>query len=180
MVKEKITKRVSKSFDGLSPAKVAKSLESSGVSLSEKYLHILILYMGGLSKTDACEAAGVQGTAVWSVFNHPKMLAAMGAVVERFLVTEATPAALRTLYSIVTDDKVAAGPRIQAANSLLDRAGFVSKRNDKGAAQDGDITTFTADQLREQIAKLEAEMKDVTPDNKPDSKPMDSDLIDFA
>src|SRR5690606_35996477 len=131
MVKEKITADEGRTRDVLSPARVAKSLENAGLSLSEKHLHLLSYYMGGMSKTAACEAVGLKGSAVWTVFNHPKMVAAMGAVVERFLVTEATPAALRTLYSIVNDDKVAAGPRIQAANSLLDRAGFVSKRNDK-------------------------------------------------
>jgi len=164
----------------MTPAKVSKAIENAGLSLTEKQIRILQFYIGGMSKSAACEAAGFPPTLSWSAFNHPKMAAAVGAVVDQFLTVEAAPAALRLLYKVVDDDKMAAGVRVQAANSLLDRAGFTAKRHEKQDDNTRDVSTMSADELRAQIAKLEAEMQDVTPDSDAVSGAIDSYDADFA
>lgn len=171
--------------DGMTPARIAKAIADSGIELNERYLRAVISYLNGKPKSLACEEAGLPVTKAWTVFQSAKMQAAIGVVMERFLVLEAAPAAVRCLHNIVQDEKVAAGIRVQAANSLLDRAGFNSKRlsKDPGAGE-MDITRASPDELRAEIARLEkameTQMKDVTNhDSAPDSEPISDQVLDM-
>lgn len=167
----------------LSPAIVANTLEKGGIDLTEKQFIAVLEYLNGKSKTAACEAAGLAPIKSWSLFRSAKVQAAMGLILERFLLVDAAPAALRTLFDIVQDAKAAPGTRVQAANSLLDRAGFDNKRLSKADGDKADLHTMTADELRAEIVRLEREqearMKDVSGHGAPDSEPVDRDAIDF-
>lgn len=170
--------------DVLTPARVAKTLDNEGIALSDKQFEMLLHYLQGADKATACELAGLSRTSSWTLFASPKVQAAIALVLERFLVVDAAPAALRTLYKVMNDEKAAHGVRVTAANSLLDRAGFDAKRLAKQGADTRELSTMTADELRAEIARLEQEqegrMKDITADSAPDSEPDDSYLIDFA
>lgn len=165
--------------EAMTPAKVAITLNKEGIALGDRQFAALINYLQGDSKSVACEKAGLNANASWSVFSSPKMHAAMALVIERFLVAEAAPAALRALYNIVGDTKAAPGVRVTAANSLLDRAGFDTKRLAKQGSGERDAQTMTADELRAEIARLEREQEARMRDVSPDSEPSDSYAIDF-
>lgn len=177
-------KLASRQTDALTPARVAHALEKEGIALNEKQFSALNYYLQGESKSDACVKAGLGATSSWSLFANPKVQSAMALVLERFLVVDAAPAALRCLYSIVQDERAAPGVRVTAANSLLDRAGFDAKRLAKQGNDTRELSTMTADELRAEIARLEREqegrMKDITADSEPNSEPDDSYLVDFA
>lgn len=177
----------SKPRDPLTPSKVANMLENQGISLSEKQFLMLYFYLQGSTKTEACAKAGLRPTSATMLFGSSKIQAAIAAVLERFLVADAAPAALRVLYQILHDTKAAPGVRVQAANSLLDRAGFDAKRLAQ-AAQSGDKldSEKTADELRAEIAALERELsnraRNVTPESPndaPNDAPIDPQIIDI-
>lgn len=179
------TQSVAVPRDPLTPSKVAKMLENEGLMLSDKQFLMLYYYLQGATKTEACVKAGLRPTSATMLFGSAKVQAAIAMVLERFLVGDAAPAALRCLYQILHDPKAAPGVRVTAANSLLDRAGFDNKRLAKVQDADGkDVSTMTADQLRAEIARLEREqesrMKDVTNhDSAPDSEPIPDQVIEM-
>jgi hypothetical protein len=158
--------------DTLTPARAKKTLEAHGIDLPERQFEMLYHYVSGDDKATACRKAGYPATASWTLFNRGKVRRALPLIIESFLVTDAAPAALRALYRIVTDDKAPGGVQVQAANSLLDRAGFGAKRHEKQAGEGKDVAQMSADELRQAIDKLQAEidgrMHDVTPDSEPD------------
>lgn len=104
-------------------------------------------------------------------------------LMDRFLTGEAAPAAIRALYQLVNDEKQAGGIRVQAANSLLDRAGFTAKRHEIQAASTKDTSTMTRDELQAEIERLslaiDQRMKDVTPDGVPNDEPIDQQTLDM-
>jgi len=172
-----------KARDPLTPSRVANTLENEGILLSEKQFLMLYFFLQGSTKTEACAKAGLRPTSASILFGSSKMQAAIAAVLEKFLVADAAPAALRTLYQILHDTKAAPGVRVQAANSLLDRAGFDSKRLAQ-AARDSDKldSEKTAEELRAEIAALERELSnravDITP-NAPNDAPTDAQLAEM-
>lgn len=169
----------------LTPAKIANTLLDQGINLSDKQFHAVTLYLQGHSKTDACLGAGLPASKITTVFGSAKVQNAIGLILERFLVGDAAPAALRCLYQILHDDKAAPGVRVQAANSLLDRAGFDNKRLSKAAdpagdKPDADKTPAEIEaEIRALEASLKAKTKDVTPaDSAPDSEPIDAQILE--
>jgi len=175
--------------DPLTPSKVANMLENQGISLSEKQFLMIYYYLQGATKTEACVKAGLRPESATVLFGGKKVQAAIAAVLERFLVADAAPAALRVLYQILHDNRAAPGVRVQAANSLLDRAGFDARRLAQ-AVRDGDKldSEKTAEELRAEIAALERELsnraRDVTPaapaaPDAPNDAPIDQQIIDI-
>lgn len=158
-------------------------MKRAGIRLSDKQLLFVTEYLSGKSKTEAAAVAGYADKAVWGVLEGARMRAAIAVVLENFLVGDAAPAALRALYSIVSDEKVAAGVRVSAANSLLDRAGFDAKRLAAKGDDGKDISTMTVEDLRAEIDKLQAQLEgkavDVTPVGEPDSEPVTSQELDL-
>lgn len=167
----------------LTPARANGALKRAGISLTEKQKTALYAYLNGSSKNEAARLAGYAPTAVWSLFEGANMRAATAIVLENFLVNDAAPAALRALYSIVSNDAVAAGVRVSAANSLLDRAGFDAKRLAKAGEGIDDGKPKTAEQLREEIAKLEAQLgeqaRDITPVGETNSEPITNEDLEM-
>jgi len=173
--------------DPLTPSKVANMLENQGISLSEKQFLMIYYYLQGATKTEACVKAGLRPESATVLFGGKKVQAAIAAVLETFLVADAAPAALRVLYQILHDNRAAPGVRVQAANSLLDRAGFDAKRLAQ-AVNGGDKldSEKTAEELRAEIAALERELsnraRDVTPaspNDAPNDAPIDQQIIDI-
>lgn len=159
--------------DTLTPARAKKALHRAGIDLPQRQFEMLCYYISGDDKATACRKAGFPATASWTLFNRPKLRAAVPLIIDAFLVEDASPAALRALYRIVTDEKQAGGIRVQAANSILDRAGFTAKRHEKADAPQRDASTMTPDELQSEIDKLQAaidaKMRDITPNDTPTS-----------
>lgn len=158
-------------MQALTEARAKKALERQGIALSERQFTFLMTYLSGGSKADALAAAGYAENAAWSVFESARLRSAISFVLENFLVGDAAPASLRALYQIVTDDKTAPGIRVQAANSLLDRAGFDAKRHERNAGTGKDASQMSREELQAEIDKLsreiEGRMVDVTPVSEP-------------
>lgn len=166
------------------PAKAAKALEDEGIRINQKQFAMILFYLRGASITEACVEAGLSETSSWAHFNNPRVVAAIGAIIQRFLIAEAAPGAMRVEYMLMNDAKAPAGVRLAAAKDLLDRAGFSAKAQGKQGKGDGDITTKSVAELRDEIERLEREIErqavDVTPDKTPDSAPDDDYLSEFA
>lgn len=160
--------------DTLTPARARKALERAGLALPERQFEMLLYYITGDDKATACRKAGYPETASWTLFNRPKLRAAVPLIIDAFLLEDAAPAALRALYRVVTSDNEAAGVRIAAANSLLDRAGFTAKRHEKPGAQAFDASNATVSQLHDEADRLQreidAKMRDITPDDAPNDE----------
>jgi hypothetical protein len=157
--------------DTLTPARAKKALDRAGIKLADRQLEMLYYYVSGHDKATACRMAGYPETASWTLFNRPKMREAIPLVIDAFLIEDASPAALRALYRIVSDDKSPAGVRVQAANSILDRAGFNAKRHENKGELHKDMSQMSAVEIEEQIRKLQQaiddRLRDVTPDDEP-------------
>ncbi len=104
-------------------------------------------------------------TAGWEMMHARRIAAAIDIEIKRALVAGAAVAS-RFLVKTVKDETAPAGVRVQAANSLLDRAGYVAPRQD--APRDGSrpLTDQSIDELRTLVDRLERERgssaKDVT------------------
>lgn len=108
-----------------------------------------------------------------------------GTLVDRFLIGEAAPKALAVLYKIVSDERAAAGTRVAAANSILDRAGYTAKRHEVRPEAAKDTTSMSREELQATIDNLskeiESRMVDITPDpavSAPVSEPMTQQELD--
>lgn len=167
----------------LTPAKAKSAIQSAGIGLSEKQIKALCYYISGADKQTAMLDAGYPATHAWSFFQNGKVQAAMAAIVDRFLLVDAAPAALRALYQIVNDEKQAGGVRVQAANSLLDRAGFDAKRHSIVEGSGKDAASMSRDELQAEIERLSREidgrMRDITPDSAPNDEPITSEVLDM-
>lgn len=140
-------------------------------NLSERQISFIYNYLQGMPKHDAAVAAGYETTSASAVFRGAKIQAALALVMDRFLLGELAPMALRTAHQIMGDPKAPAGVRATLALGVLDRAGFSAKRHEKGDGTAKDPSTMTAADLQSEIDRLQREidarMRDVTPVSAP-------------
>jgi phage terminase small subunit len=112
----------------------------------------------GGSATDAAKAAGYSEKNAaqlgWQQLQKPNVLAAIRAEQQRALGSLATKA-LRVLESILTDKDAPAGVRVDAAKTILDRAGLGAQRSAAVDAPplDRPMSEWSLDQLAEFIAR---------------------------
>lgn len=104
--------------------------------------------------------------------------------IDEFLTGEAAARAIVTLYETLTDARAAAGVKVQAALGILERAGYTAKRHERKDLGDVDISAMSPQQMRQALAKIDAELAshalDITPLSAPDDKPSDSQALDFV
>lgn len=143
-------------------------------NLSDRQISFIYNYLQGMPKHDAAVAAGYETTSASTVFRGAKVQAALALVMDRFLLGELAPMALRTAHQIMGDPKSPAGVRATLALGVLDRAGFSAKRHEKPGGSDKDPSTMTAADLQSEIDRLQREidarMRDVTPVSAPISQ----------
>lgn len=171
------------SHQTLTPSRAKNALDRAGMQLSKQQLTAVLAYLTGMSKNDAMRAAGYTENKSWAVFESANVKNAIAVILESFLQSDAAPAALRALYTIVSDDRAAPGIRVQAANSLLDRAGYDAKRHARAHESTKDVSTMTGVELQAEIDRLQqqidARMTDITPVSVTDDEPSDSQDIDM-
>jgi hypothetical protein len=68
------------------------------------------------------------------------------------------PVALEVLRKIMSDDTAPKGVRVDAAKAVLDRGGFPALRTSEGSGGGRGLNEMTIDELREFVAKGEAEL----------------------
>lgn len=140
-------------------------------NLSDRQISFIWNYLQGMPKVDAAVAAGYGESSASMVFRGSKVQAALALVMDRFLLGELAPMALRTAHQIMGDVKAPAGVRATLALGVLDRAGFSAKRHERADGSAKDPSTMTAADLQSEIDRLQREidarMRDVTPLNAP-------------
>lgn len=147
--------------------------------LTERQVSFIWNYLQGMTKDGAATASGYLPGAGSTVFRGAKVQAALAACMDRFLVGELAPMALRTAHKLMDEDRTPPGVKASLVLGILDRAGFSAKRHEKGDQLGKDPSTMTPDELQAQIDKLqaqiEAKMRDITPIDAP-SVAQDIDL----
>lgn len=98
----------------------------------------------------ARQKAGVSAPGFHKIINRPAVQAEIARLQTERLFSEALPAAVDCLVSIIRSDKAPAGARVQAAKVVLDRT-----LGSDEAAKQKDPSEMTPDELAEAIAKLE-------------------------
>ncbi|WP_226623092.1 hypothetical protein [Brucella anthropi] len=171
--------------DPFSPTRVKDVVKNNGIRVTEQQLLAVTWYLSGCDKKTSLAKAGYQNTVTNTLFDRASTKAAIRVILDDFMHGEAAPAALRALYMIVSDDRTAAGVRVQAANSLLDRAGYTAKKAEAGDSLDDltDLASLSAEQLQARIDKLDAALSsktlDVQPDDVQNSVPVSSQDLEI-
>jgi hypothetical protein len=122
----------------------------------------------GIDAAKLCALPGEPSEAAWVMLHTPAVVTAIQAAVALRIRTEGAALAQRLLTDIVRGTIVAApGIRVDAAKTLLDRAGIVAA---KAPEKPGErpLSDYSVDELQSLIPKLEAERaaaaRDVTPE----------------
>lgn len=106
----------------------------------------------------------------------PHVAAAVEFEIRSLLQTEAAPAALQVLQTLLHDANSGGRIRVDAAKILLDRAGFTPPANSKGDAAERSLAEMTAAELKEFIGSLEGELAGrATLVNAPPNAPIEGD-----
>ena len=106
--------------------------------LSEKARRFVELVTTGNNPTDAARIAGYSGpeTSGWRLIRNPKIAAAVYHRAQARVMTEGAAVGIGTLLEVAKSPKASPAARVAAANSLLDRAGIISKKaENQGLAQ---------------------------------------------
>lgn len=113
----------------LSPIDRDEIEAGDSVNLSEKQERFVSAITAGNNLTDAARLAGysMPETQGWRLSQLPHIQRACRARIAAQLNTQGAQVGFSTLIEIATDKTAPKGARVQASNSLLDRAGFVSK-----------------------------------------------------
>jgi HEAT repeat protein len=135
-----------------------------------------------LGSIEAAEKAAGTAPGVGRQFlRRMEVRQAVRAAVSSRLINEAPAIALKVLIEMVRDETAPKGVRVQAANSLLDRAGYVAPRAPEAGRDDlKPLADYTVDELRSLVDKIEgeraAEAKIINSDSTPPSA--DTQVID--
>lgn len=86
-------------------------------------------YLEGRTQTEAARRAGYKQPEqqAWNLLRVPKIAAYIRAEQARKLATDGVRVGINTLLSIAQDEAAPKAARVQAANSLLDRAGLTAR-----------------------------------------------------
>lgn len=114
-------------------------------------------------RLQACKDAGYAGNPypiAWRLMRTPAIVAAIRAQTALRLQAIA-PTALRVLNTIMVDEGAPKGVRVDAAKTLLDRAGFIAPKA-REPDRDGDrpLNEYSVEELRRLIDDLEQQRGD--------------------
>ena len=130
--------------------------------LSDRQRVFVLLKSQGFSDADAFKGAGYQNSAVpantVAVATHPKVLAAIEATVGGQIRAGAA-AAIAYINKVVNDETLAPKLRVEAAKTILDRAGYLPPTRDE-RGQGDTLSEMTPDQLRAFINDAERKLSD--------------------
>lgn len=148
-------------------------------NLSDRQISFIWNYLQGMTKVEAAVASGYGEASASAVFRGAKVQQALALVMDRFLLGELAPMALRTAHQIMGDPKSPAGVRATLALGVLDRAGFSAKRHEKPDLAGRDPSTMSSAELQAEIDKLQRAIDDKMRDITPVGTPTDSQDIEI-
>jgi phage terminase small subunit len=131
--------------------------------------------------TESARRAGYRGSnaaaAAYDLMQLPHVLAALQIAVRRHLVTDA-PMARRVTVEIAQNEDISPKVRLDAAKTLLDRAGHVAPRpRSEDDRTQTPLHEMTTDELRELATRLEGEIAGRAKEIAPTSSDVVDDVI---
>lgn len=125
---------------------------------------------------------GLSDVTLYHNTNGPEFAAALAKATSRAIL-DGAPAAVRLLRRYVEDETIAPRVRLEAARTLLDRAGFAARVAEPGQSP-GDakaLQDMSRDELLATLDKAESELANraVAVDSAPDSAPVDAKAADL-
>lgn len=113
----------------------------------------------GATIPEAAEQCGYPVTYAYAVLESPLLVNAVCKGLARRMVIEGAPAAVALLLRVMKDEEAGWRVRIEAAKTLLDRAGFVApKAADPEKPGDKGLADMSRDELKGFIAKANNEL----------------------
>lgn len=143
------------------PPAEEKDITPTGKNLTDMQREFVERVVDGNDGTTAARLAGYSSPAAqaYHLARIPHVAQEIRARIAARLNTQGATVGLNTLIKIANDDTAPKGARVQAANSLLDRAGFVSKVLDKQRdADEKPISEMSASELEGFIGKLASKL----------------------
>lgn len=145
-------------------------------------------FVRAMLRTGNVEAAGIAAgyadtRAAYTARNLPHVQAAIAAELRRWMITEAAPAALNLLYSVMRDETKDPKLRVACAKTIADRAGFIAPKAQASSGLDGksvvDMNRQELIEMSQRIAKELGDRAGVTIDNEPRPPVVDPELLDI-
>jgi hypothetical protein len=131
--------------------------------LTDIEARVVALIILGHSKIDVGIGAGVSERGVFDIISRPHVAQAIRQRMAQQLVVEAPAIALATLMEIAGDKSAPKTARVAASNSLLDRAGYVS-RAPAGGEDGKSLNELTFSQLQQRIESMNKAKLDLEAD----------------
>lgn len=118
------------------------------------------LVLSGVTPTEAARRAGYSHpkNRAWELLRKPHIVAAIRKEQERFIDGDLANVALKTLRSIMENEKSPANARVAASRAVLEAAGYFS-RNKEAELEEKQIMEMTAQELEEYISRGRENLK---------------------
>ena len=113
----------------------------------------------GVPHKDAARLAGYDSPP-HSALQSKAVRHAISLTISEILQTEGAPVALDLLIKTVRNDKENSRVRVDAAKTILDRAGHVARPKEADSGAQKDLHEMSTDELRALVDKLEGELAD--------------------
>jgi len=134
----------------------------------------------GLNPNEAAARAGIPSGSGHALARHVRVAAAVHMEVHRRLKVEGAPVGLAVLLSVAKNVNAPAGVRVDAAKTLLSRAGHIEPRAEAAKPDTKDLSDMSQEELRKVIDQCESRLADqATPVNAPTHGLSPSQAIDM-
>jgi len=148
--------------------------------LSEGHRRYAAAIVDGASRSIAEKESGYAPGTGSSLERNPKVLAAIHSEVARRLRAEGAPVGLAVLLSVAKNEAAPAGVRVDAAKTLLSRAGHIEPRAEAAKPDTKDLSDMSQEELRKVIDQCESHLADqATPVNAPATGLSPSQAVDM-
>ena len=147
-----------------------------GIELTAKQrAFVTELVRTGCTPTAAARKAGYAdpGTSAYDLQRLPHVAAAIRFERGRYITHELANVATGTLVAVMTDKEAPASARVQAARTVLELSGELSKGRDRGNDEDRPLSELSADELTRLIDRWTEEKVAL-------AKPIDAEVIEMA
>lgn len=146
------------------------------VNLPDSYRKFVICVSRGMTNEAASSEAGFSPSTGSQLVRRPEIMAAIHQEVARLIRVEGAPVAFKVLLDIAKDVTAPKGVRVDAAKTLLSRAGHVEPRAEQAKPDEVPMNEMTQDQLHSLVNQLEGELAARA---KPIGAPLPTDDVDI-
>lgn len=150
-------------------------------NLTEREDRFVELLCEGLSPGDAASAAGYPARSYIDLLQSPRVSRRVEWRMRSVIRNELAPKAIHLLGRLLDDEAAPARVRVQAAQFILERAGYVAPRAQVQEAAEKSISAMSAEELASLVEKLEQERSSRAKDvSAPNAQGLDGEAIEDA